>query len=172
MAEYLPVRAFNRSQKVRINKIKISPTKSTLIDISNAAVRKEFSYHSAIGAVYATGPVVGNNEAVVLYGLVASYKEAKKVKVTAGAYRKVGESAGPGISVAETTAEYAKPTEGKIIDLVELKVADGTIKVKEGTQSETAPTTPTADTGYIPLYTFTVAKNSEEGKEFTDVRPF
>lgn len=169
MAEYLPIRAFNRSQNVRIESQKISSTSSTLIDISKATTRKEFSYHSAIGAVYATGHVVSNSEAVVIYGLVASYKEAKKVKVTAGAYKNV--ATGVGVSVAEATPEFAKPTEGKIVDLVELKVADGSIKIKEGTQSET-PVAPTVDTGYIPLYTFTVAKNSEEGKEFTDVRPF
>jgi hypothetical protein len=169
MAEYLPIRAFNRSQNVRINKAKISPTATTLIDISNAAVRKEFAYHSAIGAVYTVGPVVANNSAVVLYGLVASYKEAKKVKVTAGAYKTL--STGVGTSVAEATPEFTKPTENNRKDIVELKVADGSIKIKEGTQAA-SPTVPTVDTGYITLYSYSVAKNAEEATGFTDIRPF
>jgi hypothetical protein len=169
MAEYLPIRAFNRSQNVRINKTKISPTASTLIDISDAATRKEFSYHSAIGAVYVTGPVVENSEAVVLYGLVASYKEAKKLSVTAGAYKTLSDGIGHSVAAAEPT--YKKASTNNRIDLLELKVEDGSLKVKEGTEAA-SPTAPTVDTGYITLWTYKVAKESEEATTFTDLRPF
>ena len=56
-AQYLPVRAFNRSQNVRIGGVKITANNDAFINIEDSKARKELAYHSAIGAVYVTGPV-------------------------------------------------------------------------------------------------------------------
>lgn len=56
MALYLPIRALNRSQQVRIARQKITATATAYVDISDLATRKEFAYHSAFGAVYVVGP--------------------------------------------------------------------------------------------------------------------
>jgi hypothetical protein len=72
MAEYLPVRSYNRSQNVRIAKQKLSPTLTTYIDISDAATRKEFSYHSAIGAAYVVGDITNNNTQYAVHAATVS----------------------------------------------------------------------------------------------------
>lgn len=72
MATYLPIRAFNRSQAVRIGGQKVKsfdPTtgvgSNTYIDIDDAASRKELGYHSAIGSVFVTGSVTDFGVATV-----------------------------------------------------------------------------------------------------------
>jgi len=59
--EYLPVRAFNRSQGVRIGGTKVSTTNDAYVNVEGASARKQLGYHSAIGAVYVTGPLTSNN---------------------------------------------------------------------------------------------------------------
>ena len=79
MATWLPIRKYNRTQSVRIgtgaNAQKVRATiqsgdsdattttrgslaPPTYINIEDAAIRKQFTYHSAIGAVYVTGSEV------------------------------------------------------------------------------------------------------------------
>jgi len=72
MAEYLPIRAFNRSQNVRIGGQKISATTTSYVDVSDAATRKELGYHSAIGAVYVIGDLTANNSAYAVHAATAS----------------------------------------------------------------------------------------------------
>jgi hypothetical protein len=84
MAEYLPVRSYNRSQNVRIGKQKLSPTSTTYIDISDAATRKEFSYHSAIGAAYALGDITANNTQYAVHAATASLGSGAPAWLTTG----------------------------------------------------------------------------------------
>jgi len=72
MAEYLPIRAYNRSQNVRIGGQKILPTATSYVDVSDPANRKEFSYHSAVGAVYVLGDATANNTAYAVHAATAS----------------------------------------------------------------------------------------------------
>jgi len=68
-SEYAPVRAFNRSQNVRIGGNKVNPSSDTFIAVDNTVARKEFGYHSAIGSVYNSGPVtLSNADYVIHYG--------------------------------------------------------------------------------------------------------
>jgi hypothetical protein len=61
MALYLPIRALNRSQNVRIGGQKITSTATAWVDLSDAKTKKEFGHHSAIGAVYPVGPLSASN---------------------------------------------------------------------------------------------------------------
>ena len=78
--EYLPVRAFNRSQAVRIGGVKVTANNDAYINIENSAARKELAYHSAIGAVYVTGSatqytvdnIVHNGGVVTISGATAA----------------------------------------------------------------------------------------------------
>jgi hypothetical protein len=72
MAEYLPLRSYNRTQSVRIGGQKILPTVTKYVDVSIAANRKQLSYHSAIGAVYVVGDITGNNSAYAVHATTAS----------------------------------------------------------------------------------------------------
>jgi len=56
-ADYLPVRAFNRSQSVRIGKQLVKTSSNTYVDLNDPVSSKELSYHSAIGAIYTTGSI-------------------------------------------------------------------------------------------------------------------
>jgi hypothetical protein len=56
-ADYLPVRAFNRSQNVRIGKQVVKTNSNVYVDLNDPVSTKELSYHSAIGAVYTTGSI-------------------------------------------------------------------------------------------------------------------
>jgi len=57
MAPFLPIRAYNRSQNVRIGGSKIAATSTTNVDLGDVQTRREFAHHSAIGAVYPVGPL-------------------------------------------------------------------------------------------------------------------
>jgi len=61
---YIAVRAFNRSQAVRIGGQKVLTGASSYIDTDDPKVRKELAYHSSIGAVYTTGPVSNSGNGV------------------------------------------------------------------------------------------------------------
>src|SRR4051812_27072120 len=92
MALYLPIRAFNRSQNVRIGGQKILSTATSYVDLSVAATKKEFSYHSAIGAVYPVGALTASNNGtgrVVTGGVVSEGSNATDLLLaaTAGEYR-------------------------------------------------------------------------------------
>jgi hypothetical protein len=57
MAPFLPIRAYNRSQNVRIGGSKVGVTTTTNVDLGDTQTRREFAHHSAIGAVYPVGPL-------------------------------------------------------------------------------------------------------------------
>jgi len=89
MAEYLPIRAYNRSQNVRIGGQKILPTVTSYVDVSDPATRKEFSYHSAVGAVYVLGDVTANNTAYAVHaataGIASTWYSTGTVTIASGA---------------------------------------------------------------------------------------
>ena len=60
-AQFLPIRAFNRSQGVRIGGQKIATTSTSYVDLDDVATRKQYGYHSAIGAVYPVGALSNSN---------------------------------------------------------------------------------------------------------------
>lgn len=170
MGEYLPVRAFNRSQNVRINKKKITATITTFVNLENAAQRKEFSYHSAIGSVYPVGHIRSELVAVVS-GLVpsATSPTSKKIKYTAGV---VKDTEGNTHTVAAgETAEFGAAATNPRIDVVEVKNDGSEVKIKKGTEAA-SPVAPTTDSGYTAIAQVSLAKEFTEVKaeNVTDVR--
>ena len=70
---YQAVKAFNRSQNVRIGGKKITPNDLVFVDIDDPKALKEFGYHSAIGSVYTVDGLSDTTTPVVVhYGGVAS----------------------------------------------------------------------------------------------------
>jgi hypothetical protein len=85
VTEYIPNRAYNRSQAVRIGGKKVGPTGDAFINVEDPAARKEFSYHSAIGAIYATGePTLSTGDYVIHTGCQATGVGAAVVTFTGG----------------------------------------------------------------------------------------
>lgn len=94
VSTFAPVRAFNRSQNVRINGQKIPVTSEVYIDLDDQGSRKEFAYHSAIGSVYGAGPI--------------TQTDSRTVVVT---------SASPGtISYSNTTISAASAITGELLN--------------------------------------------------------
>jgi len=60
-ADYLPVRAFNRSQNVRIGKQVVRSVNNVYVDLNDPVSAKELAYHSSIGAIYVTGSITSAN---------------------------------------------------------------------------------------------------------------
>lgn len=173
MALYLPIRAYNRSQNVRIARTKISPTATTYIDISDVATRKEFTYHSAIGAVYAVGAVTASDsDQVVWTGGVVSNGSGLTVNVTAGEIRT--RSTGvfvTGVAGTNFALTVADGTQDRT-DLIWWDGTSGAVGKTNGTLAaaglSVAPATPA---GKVPLATVLVAATVTSPGTKTDVRP-
>jgi len=84
--DYLPLRAFNRSQAVRIGGQKVNTGADAQIPLDTASSYKEFSYHSAIGAVYTSGSITSypGDYAVHSGGVVTLSGTAKQPSITSG----------------------------------------------------------------------------------------
>lgn len=160
MAEYIGIRAVNRSANVRINKVKITSTATTLIDISDPTTKKEFGHHSSIGQIYV---VSGLSTALIVtqYGLgvTPTETESKKIAVAAGELR--NRSTGAVITVPTKELEITKTTTKPRIDNVVVKLADGVASIQEGTAA-TEPVAPTVEAGYVVIATLTLAKEKEK----------
>lgn len=171
MAEYLPIRALNRSQNVRIGGQKILPTITSYVNVEDAKTRKEFSYHSAIGAVYVVGELL-TTVPLVVNGLVPSAvtpATEKKVSYTEG---RVRDTSGVLYTVAAgTTAAFEAAAVNPRIDVVEVKNDGSEVKIKKGTEA-TSPVAPAVDTGFTAIAQVSLAKEFTEVKaeNVTDVR--
>ena len=71
MAQYVGVRALNRSSQIRVvdqngNKVKLTPTTDTIIDLDLASNRQSLSNHASVGQfiVSAANARVGANVAL------------------------------------------------------------------------------------------------------------
>lgn len=174
MAEYLPIRAINRSQNVRINKQRITSTATAYIDLSNATAKREYQHHSAIGAVFIVGPITANNET---YGIVnggkVTFAEALKVNVSEGTLRNRSTGVTVDIEAKSKLALSAASGANPRIDIIEVKIADGSVKKKDGTAAA-SPVAPEADEGYYVLAEILVPKEATEisAEKITDKRKF
>lgn len=159
MAEYLPIRALTRSQAVRIwnpdgpkQALTISRTASTYVKISDPKVRKDLSYHSAIGAIIVTGGVSGNNTGatVVSGGAVSEGGSAadRILDVSAGVVKKAD---GTRVTVAGGVGSVTLATAHATLGRNDLVVADATTGAVSGVSGATgtgaaAATAPVPDT--------------------------
>lgn len=61
MAELLPIRAFNRTSKIRIGSQKILHDTTTYIDLEDLTQRKDYARYSSLGAVFPVGGITQSN---------------------------------------------------------------------------------------------------------------
>lgn len=175
MALYLPIRAFNRSQNVRIGLQKISATTTAYVDISDVSIRKEFTYHSAIGAVYPVGPVSStNSEAVVVTGASVTANGTPDQAVDVAAGELYNRTLGKYVSVAlvDNLAATAAHATLARLDIVQVNISTGVATYKAGTAAA-SPVVATADAGNVVLATVARAAtdNTIASGDITDVRP-
>jgi hypothetical protein len=174
MPTYLPIRAFNRSQKVRIGNQSIKTTTNTYIDVDDAAVRKQLGYHSAIGAVYPTGPLTDINVAVVVEfngGIVTATNLTPSV-ATGELYNRDTASYITLTGTGTQTALVAPVTSGQSrIDLFVADNATGAVTPVAGTAaatgSQTVPATPAGKTALARV----TSVNGSTALTIVDVRP-
>jgi hypothetical protein len=118
--DYLPVRAFNRSQAVRIGKQVVRSNANVYVDLNDPVSAKELAYHSSIGAVYHTGSLTSApNDFQVNTGLKVSLgtfaSSTQPIKTDAGEVRNAdnqvlypvaaqGTNVFPDVTVASATA--------------------------------------------------------------------
>lgn len=175
MALYLPIRAFNRSQQVRIGRQKISPTATSYIDVSDAAVRKEFSYHSAIGSVFAVGPLTDNNSDVIVHWGAATDEGADNsdLIVHTGAGELYVRSTGTYVDVAATDSTLSAAHGTLVrIDIIQVNTTTGVVTKKNGTAAA-SPVAATPDAGNIAIASINVPATDTAitNNQITDVRP-
>lgn len=184
MSQYIGVRAFNRSQGVRIGGQAIRSTvKSTgalapitYIDLEDKAARKQLAYHSAIGAVYTCTEVQSHNYplSVVTGATIDQGSSASdlvlgiasgEVRADDGTYYAIG-AAASAVTIADAHATLNR------IDLVTMKVSDRTIDKVTGAPAS-SPVAPAVPSGYIPLASVLVdaAASGIANAKITDIRP-
>jgi hypothetical protein len=142
VTEFVPQRAYNRSQNVRINGKKIGPTGDTFVNIEDPSSRKELSYHSAIGAVYSTGGLtLSTGDYVVHTGCQATGVGTGVVTFTGGEiYNRVTNSY---IALPGGAAFAGQTAPGATTTRIDLYVADrvtGVISVIKGSTAANAGT--------------------------------
>jgi hypothetical protein len=85
--DYLPVRAFNRSQNVRIGKQVVRSNSNVYVDLNDPVSAKELAYHSSIGAIYHTGALTSaSGDLQVNTGLkaIAGTYSSSTLKISVG----------------------------------------------------------------------------------------
>lgn len=176
MAEYLPIRALNRSQNVRINKARVSSTTTSYVDLSDPVQRKEFSRHSAIGAVFPVGPLSATNSEVVVQSGASTDEGAANndmiVRTYAGTIRNRSTGATVAVTQTDTTLSTADATNERI-DLIQVKASNGEVKKVTGTPAA-SPTVPSTEAGFIAVAKISVPANDTAitTSQVTDLRQF
>lgn len=136
MGVFLPIRAYNRSQKVRIGNQDVTATETTYIDVSDIKVRKDYTYHSALGAVIPVGDLRQNGKAFVVWsGCTVSEGVAdtdRIITVAAGELRLED-----GTYVAVSSQDLTVTNADASLDRVDAVVVDdsGTASIIKGTPS-------------------------------------
>lgn len=175
MPTWLPVRAFNRTQEIRIGKQKVTSVDSVgnlsghvYIDLEDKVSRKELAYHTSIGGVYASGTeidlvagtVIGHGGRITVTG--AADPTATTVATAVVTNTAVLSTSAPVYSVDTTLnilkADITSWGASKVADiLVQINNTTGVVTYKAGTANTSgSQTTPTVDTGCTTLGKFTL----------------
>lgn len=176
MALYLPIRAHNRSSRLRIDGQTIVPPNTFYIDISKATVRKELASHSSIGQWYPAGDVTLSNSDYLILGSptpggVVTNGAGLTVNVSTGEFR--NRQTGATVTGAAAT-NFALTVADAVLDRTDLIVWDGAtgaVGKTDGTLAtagnSVAPATPA---GKVQLYTVLVAATVTAPGTKTDIR--
>lgn len=175
MAEYIGVRALNRSAAIRIGKQRVTGTETTFVDISTASARKELAYHSSIGQLIQVNGLTNTNAPVVVQSGVTTNQGASAadlvVNTEPGIVRNRSTGAAISVSLTETTLSTADATNPRI-DLIQVNYTTGVVSKVTGTPAA-SPVVKAAEEGNIAVANIAVAANATgiANNKITDVRP-
>lgn len=131
MSVLLPVRSFNRSQRVRIGGKQLSQSATTLAWLDNQRNQRDIGRHSAIGAVWPVGPAFDqNDDGFITSGGVVT---VAGVTATTTAVAGVRAATGAAVSQAADTVALAAPVVNPRVDAVLLDTATPDIVKADGT---------------------------------------
>jgi hypothetical protein len=189
--EYAPVRAFNRSQNVRIGGNRVTPSNDVYVAVDNQVARKELGYHSAIGSVYNSGPVtLSNADYVVHYGGVVTAAATGATVPTISGGELLNRLTGTYVIFSNTAvklfqntsasqtaliaSDFPVATSGNVDHLLVVNKFTGILSVIAGTSgvagTQVTPTLTSAQqTLYVPLAVIT--KDTTQITNIRDVRP-
>jgi hypothetical protein len=176
MAEFLPVRALNRSQGVRINKQRVTNTKTTYVDLSNPVAKREFQHHSAIGAVFTVGPITNTSSEFVVQSGASTDQGSSASDMVVTTYAGVikNRETGATVNVAQTdttisTADATNPRN----DLIQVDETSGAVSKVTGTAAA-SPAVPSAEAGKLAVAVVNVPANDTAitTNQISDLRPF
>lgn len=177
MALYLPVRALNRSSKIRIDNQTVAPGTTTYVDISKGSVAKEVASHSAIGQLLVVGPVSASNTDIIVASGAVIDQGASAADLILGVSlgelrtRSTGVHVAIGATVTAVTITTADGTNPRI-DVVVADNATGAITAVAGTAAA-VPVVPATPAGKTALARVAVAAAATglANAVITDVRP-
>jgi hypothetical protein len=168
MTELIKVRGLTRSGGgVRINKKKVTSTKTVAFDLDDTVTRRDLARHAAIGAIV----VVGDLSTAIGSGVVTSAGTGYSYSVTAGTLKREN---GADVTVAAVTnvAHTAADVTNPRIDVIHVDDADGTVAKTNGTAAATPnpPLTPAGKTA-IAQVRVAAGATTAAGTTYTDVAP-
>lgn len=149
MSQLLPVRGFNRSQRVGIAGKDVRPNTTTWVNIDNKRVQRDLARHSTLGALMAVGnPIFQDDKGVVETGGVVTVRATGRVvDVSASSGQKAD---GTNWSAAAGTATVTANASGQPrIDAVVVNVSTGALSVNAGTGTAGAQVGVPAQTGFL-----------------------
>jgi hypothetical protein len=194
MATWLPIRKYNRTQSVRIgtgaNAQKVRATiksgdadatstnqgwlaPATYINIEDAAIRKQFTYHSAIGAVYVTGSEIHIDSGTVLSpggrvdvtALALGNDTTSIATISVSPIALLSSSSLPVYSSNTNPATINVPVPGSgwtttniTTVLVQFNTTTGAVSVKVANGAGSAPAAPSPDSNNVSIATFPVTR--------------
>jgi hypothetical protein len=175
MASFLPIRAFNRSQQVRIASQKIKTDTTAYIDISDPKTLRELQHHSALGAVYPVGELSTSNATAVFEGAtVDEGSNAADMVVQINAGRLYTRDTGVTIvavkagTITITAADATNPR----IDIIQVHTTTGAVTKVDGTAAA-SPVAPAASATNVVIARVSVPANDTAitTDQITDVAP-
>jgi hypothetical protein len=142
MSTMLPVRAFNRSQRLGIGGKDLRSSATTLVNLDNKRVQRDIARHSTLGGFMPVGPAFfQDDKGTVEYGgTVAVRATTLVVDVAAGAGYRNDTGAAFSWAVGTATVGAADATNPRI-DIVGVNVTNGALSVTAGTATAGASLT-------------------------------
>lgn len=133
MSTMTGLRAFNRSQKIRVGGKALSPNQTTLVNLDSVRVQRDLGRHSAIGAIHTSlAPFFQNDDGVVLSGgTVSTSAGSLTVSTTAVYFTPV--TGDETTHAADTVALAASDATNPRVDLVALDTSTPNVVKVDGT---------------------------------------
>lgn len=149
MAEILGIRAFNRSQRVRVGLKELTTNKTAFVNLDNGRVRRDLQNHSSIGAFLTVSTIQSIGVAggfIVANGVITDPNPADlKLNVDSGVVEVNGVR--KSFNATEVTITSADATNPRI-DAIVVNPTTGAVTVTAGTAAA-SPVPPTVTTNVV-----------------------